>query len=174
MQITTTIIRVSYRGGGGPGIPPQNLEIEHGHFCSPINISFLVLHVTGHKYVSSKCFFGKFVPDCVRSNLRGSKFKIFLGGMPPDPHTHMRALLSSYYHHVPPPTQKKKTLKILRLIARPCSTHTSCYTVTRLKRKYMKHCNHCSSLTLTAVTSYVLYFISRLTRYIILICTIIQ
>ena len=24
--------------------------------------------------------FGKFVPDCVRNNLRGSKLKIFLGG----------------------------------------------------------------------------------------------
>ena len=34
--------------------------------------------------------FGKFVLDCVKSNLRGSKFKIFLGCMPPDPlvHTH--------------------------------------------------------------------------------------
>ena len=27
-----------------------------------------------------KILFGKFVPDCVRSYLRGSKFKIFLGG----------------------------------------------------------------------------------------------
>ena len=27
--------------------------------------------------------FEKFVPDCIRSNLRGSKFKIFLGGACP-------------------------------------------------------------------------------------------
>ena len=40
----------------------------------------------------------------VRSNLRESKFEIFLGGMPPDPpswHT-FRTLLSSCYHPVPP------------------------------------------------------------------------
>ena len=56
-------IRVSYRGGGGGGggagissppatisPPPQkkNLEIEYGFYIS-------YLHVTGYKYVSSKC-----------------------------------------------------------------------------------------------------------------------
>ena len=44
----------------------------------------------------------KFVPDCVRSNLRGCKFKIFLGeGMPQTPlvGTHVfHTLLSSCYH----------------------------------------------------------------------------
>ena len=46
--------------------------------------------------------FGKFVPDCVRSNLRGSKFKIFLGGKPlVGTHTTI-ILLSSC---PPPPTQ---------------------------------------------------------------------
>ena len=41
---------------GGPGIPPppRNLEIEYGYYCGAINISYLILHVTGHKYVSSK------------------------------------------------------------------------------------------------------------------------
>ena len=40
--------------------------------------------------------FGKFVPDCVRSNLRGSKFKIFLGG----PQTPLVATHAyARYHH---------------------------------------------------------------------------
>ena len=61
--------------------------------------------------------FGKFVPDCIRSNLRGSKFKIFLGGggMPPDPpssHTLLRVREGAFtrcYHPVspPPPPQLK-------------------------------------------------------------------
>ena len=53
------------RGGGGGGAeifspqpqfyPPENLEIEYDYYCGAINISYLILHVTGHKYVSSKC-----------------------------------------------------------------------------------------------------------------------
>ena len=48
--------------------------------------------------------FENFVPDCVRSNLRGCKFKISWEGMPPDPpssgvltlgHTGARALATS-------------------------------------------------------------------------------
>ena len=35
--------------------PPGNLEIEYGYYCGAVNISYLILHVTGHKYVSSKC-----------------------------------------------------------------------------------------------------------------------
>ena len=31
--------------------PPRNLEIEYGYYY----ISYLILHVTGHTYVSSKC-----------------------------------------------------------------------------------------------------------------------
>ena len=48
-------------GGGGAGISPppptRNLEIEYGYgyYCGAINTSYLMLHVTGHKYVSSKC-----------------------------------------------------------------------------------------------------------------------
>ena len=69
--------------GGEAGFPPpRNLEIEYGYYIS-------YLHVTECKYVSSKYCVEKFVPDCVRSNLRGCKFKIFLVGggedMPPDP-----------------------------------------------------------------------------------------
>ena len=45
-------VRVSYRGGGGGGgaefPPPRNPEIEYGYYIS-------YLHVTEHKYVSSKC-----------------------------------------------------------------------------------------------------------------------
>ena len=47
--------RVSCRGGGPLDFPPRNLEIEYGYYCGAINISYLILHVTGHKYVSSKC-----------------------------------------------------------------------------------------------------------------------
>ena len=34
----------------GPWNPPplRNLEIEHGYYCGAINISYLILHVTGH------------------------------------------------------------------------------------------------------------------------------
>ena len=52
---------------GAPGIPPGNLEIEYGYYCL------------------SLIFNNNLVPDCVRSNLRISKFKIYLGDMPPDP-----------------------------------------------------------------------------------------
>ena len=59
-----TIVRVSYRGGGA-GIfhPPATIfspEIEYGYYCGTINISYLILHVTGHtcKHVSSKCCLG--------------------------------------------------------------------------------------------------------------------
>ena len=62
--------------GGGPGIlPPRNLEIEYGYYCGAISISYL--YVTGH--TCKVLLFGKFVPDCTRSNLRGSKFKTFPG-----------------------------------------------------------------------------------------------
>ena len=64
--------------------------------------------------------------DCVRSNLRGSKFKIFLGGgIPLDPfsrhaHLHMcacfHALLSSCYHPVFSPNSKS--------CMKPCYTST--------------------------------------------------
>ena len=51
--------------------------------------------------------FGKFVADCVRSNLRASKLKIFLGGggTPPDP----LVGFTRYYHPAvshPPPQLK--------------------------------------------------------------------
>ena len=42
--------RVSY---GIPPPPPRNFEIEYGYYCGAINISYLTLHVTGHKYVPS-------------------------------------------------------------------------------------------------------------------------
>ena len=61
-------------------------------------------------------------PDCTRSNLRESKFKIFLGGggMPPDTPsiaTHAEAwtcfcmLLSSCYHPVSPPSPTQYPVK---------------------------------------------------------------
>ena len=50
--------------------------------------------------------FGKFVPDCVTSNLRGSKFKNFPwggGGVPQDPHsmhTHISVHEHACYYHL--------------------------------------------------------------------------
>ena len=50
-----------YTGGGWnftipspsppPPPPPRNLEIEYGYYCGAINISYLILHVTGIKYM---------------------------------------------------------------------------------------------------------------------------
>ena len=44
---------------------PRNLEIENGYY----NYAIYML-LSSVKYVSSKMF-GNFIPDCVRSNLRG-------------------------------------------------------------------------------------------------------
>ena len=33
--------------------PTRNFEIEYGYYCGAINISYLIIHVTEHKYVSS-------------------------------------------------------------------------------------------------------------------------
>ena len=45
---------------GGLESPTPNLEIEYGYcWWHGINISYLILHVTGHKYVSFKMLFGK-------------------------------------------------------------------------------------------------------------------
>ena len=44
-----------WEGGGWNSPPPRNLETEYGYYCGAINISYLILHVTGHKYMSSKC-----------------------------------------------------------------------------------------------------------------------
>ena len=57
-QIAWLLTGFHTEGGGGlKSPPPKNLEIEHGYYCDAINIniSYLILHVTGHKYVPSKC-----------------------------------------------------------------------------------------------------------------------
>ena len=54
--------------GGGWNPPPLqqilklSMDIVGGMIG--INITYLILHVTGYKYVSFKMLFGKFVPDC--------------------------------------------------------------------------------------------------------------
>ena len=76
-------------GGGGWNPPPLSADI--------LKSSMIIIVVPS--------LFGKFVPDCIRSNLRGSKFKSFLGVMSPDPpssHACLRMLLSSCQHPVPP------------------------------------------------------------------------
>ena len=104
--------RVSYGGGWNflpqpqfpppPPPPPRNLEL------SMVTI------------VLSQVLNNNLVPDCVSSNLRGSKFNIFVGGMPPDPpkrhaRLRMRTLLSSrytiLYHPVPLPPNSKSCMK---------------------------------------------------------------
>ena len=72
---TNTRGSTGFHTGGGGGIsppPPRNYEIEYGCYRGGINISYLILCVI------------KFVPDCIRSNLRGSKFKMGGRSMPPD------------------------------------------------------------------------------------------
>ena len=97
---------------------PRNLEIEYYYYCGAINITYLFYMLLDTSICVIKMLFETFVPDC---NLRGSKFKVFLGGegIPPHPpplkaHTHasmckraFHMLLSSCYHPVPssPPTQ---------------------------------------------------------------------
>ena len=74
--------RVSYRGevGGWNSLPsPQfslrNLDTEYGYYCGAI------MHVTGHTHHQNVVW--KVCPRLC--NLRGSKFKIFLEGMPQIP-----------------------------------------------------------------------------------------
>ena len=76
--------------GGGPGFPPQEI----------LKMSMVI--IVG----SMTVLFGKFVPDCVRSNLN-AKFSWGCGGgicpqTPPSSHTCLHTLLSSCYHPVPP------------------------------------------------------------------------
>ena len=68
--------------GGAP--PLRNLEIEYGCYCGAINISYLILHVTGHKYVSSKCCL-KSLSQIASEDLNSKLSWEGGGGMPPDP-----------------------------------------------------------------------------------------
>ena len=68
-----TLNRVSCTGGGGGGIPA--LEI--------LKLSTVI--ILAIYMLLSMCHQNVVVPDCVRSNLRGCKFKIFLGGHAPRP-----------------------------------------------------------------------------------------
>ena len=106
-------IRVSYKGGGGAlesppppshnfSLPPRNLEIEYGFYIS-------YLHVTEHKYVSSKCLqiLSQIVSEAIREDVNS---KIFLwgrggGGCPQIPIVGTNALLWSCHYPVSPPSQ---------------------------------------------------------------------
>ena len=79
----SSLVRVSYRGGEA-GIPPSILKLSM--------VIILAIYMLLNISMCLQMLFGNFVPDCVRSNLRGHKFKIFMGAMPPDPpsrHTHV-------------------------------------------------------------------------------------
>ena len=95
-ELVTIPVRVSYRGG----IPPPSRN-----FPSPeiMKLGMVII-------VLSQVLNNNLVPDCVRSNLRGSKFKTFPGGAcPQTPLVGTQAfhtLLSPCYHAVPPPHLK--------------------------------------------------------------------
>ena len=80
-------------GGGGHGVfPPSH------NFPSPeiLKLSMVI-------NVLSQVLNNNLVPDCVRSNLRGSKFKIFLGGT-----CHHTPLVGTHLHVRSPPPPKSK------------------------------------------------------------------
>ena len=109
LQTSSTCITGNMQGfmGGRDGIStlPRNLEIEYGYYC----------FVTGNNNL---------VSDCVRSNLRGSKFKIFLGKHDPlaSRHGQLRVrerTFARYYHPAailspppPPPPPNSKSCMI--------------------------------------------------------------
>ena len=112
--------RVSYRGG--LEFPPQpQFPPSHNSLPPQKSWNWVWSLLWCHQYymlldISMWMLFGKFVPDC---NLRGSKFKIFLGrvgGMSPDPpsrHAHVRefhTLLSSCF--LPPPPMYETLSKV--------------------------------------------------------------
>ena len=69
-KLEASSYRVSYRGGGGLEFPPPEI----------LKLSMITI-------VLSQVLNSSLVPDCVRSNLRGFKFKKFSWGegMPPVP-----------------------------------------------------------------------------------------
>ena len=97
-EMKLVLTRVSYRGGGGPGIsppPPPPATISQPPPPPPpqeiLKLSMVII-------VLSQILNNNLVSDCVRSNLRGSKFKIFLGKHDPRPlpsrHTHTYVCVS--------------------------------------------------------------------------------
>ena len=87
-------------------------------------------HTGGLEFSSPRNLFeveyGYFAPDCTRSNLRGSKFNIFLGEHAPDPtsrHTRLGVPFTCYYHPAtilsPPPPNSKFCMKPCKSITRP-------------------------------------------------------
>ena len=94
--------------------------------------------------VLSQVLYSNIVPDCVRSNLRASKFKIFLwkgweggggggsGGIPPDPATILpqlkilyETLIKSYYVVHAQPQVEIRALLARLLVASSSSTLSS-------------------------------------------------
>ena len=101
------------RGGEGWNSPPPPPEM--------LKLSMVAI-------VLSQVLNNNLVPDC---NLRGSKFKIFLGGIPPDPPSRhvcvsglSHATISSCYHPVFP-LQLKILYETLRLLPRNLHSATA-------------------------------------------------
>ena len=93
----TFLFRVSYRGGGAGNFPPPTT-------ISPLEI----LKLSMVTIALSQILNNNLVPDSVRSNLRVSKFEIFLGACPTRLHMHECAFVRYYRHATilfPPPTQ---------------------------------------------------------------------
>ena len=68
MVILNTPYSTGFHTEGGPGISPPEI----------LKLSMVII-------VLSQVLNNNLVPDCVRSNLRGSKFKIFPGEHAPRP-----------------------------------------------------------------------------------------
>ena len=131
-------------GGVWAGIsPPFSPEI--------LKLSMVII-------VLSQVLNNNLVPDCIRSHLRGSKFKIFLGRHAPSTHTSLRVrerAFAHYYHPAtilfpppPPPSQLKILYETLVTVvsfphlctdilrrtsmhcdsSKPCPIHLALYT----------------------------------------------
>ena len=89
--------RVSWGGGGELGFPQPQFPPEI------LKLSMIIM-------VLSQVLNNNLVPDCVRSNLRGSKFKISWGSMPPEAHTLTHAWVKVHHPATtmfsPPPNSK--------------------------------------------------------------------
>ena len=98
--------------------PPRNLEID-----------VLAIYMLLNMSICYQMLFGNFVPDCIRSNLRGSKLKIFLQGILPDPSSRHARLLYATIILLPscfPPHLKilYETLFTLYIYSKPSENRT--------------------------------------------------
>ena len=96
-----SLLRVSYRGGwgGGAGTPPPQPQFPPPEV---MELSMVII-------VLSQVLNNNLVPDCIRSNLRGSKIQNFFSWKgredPPSRHAHLCATIIMLPSCFPAPTQ---------------------------------------------------------------------